>query len=158
MLLTPHVLSGMLFGSMFPGPLLVPFVSFFSYILLELIPHWDLEDSKKKTALLIRYIDVIASIILYVTLILLKQFNLSLALGGIVSATIYIFFFLVHSLQDENHTFKKIHVVKSKLKNHDRSLWGILIQLAICVICVTVILGLVDFPTWERFQRNFMII
>lgn len=154
MLLTPHVLTGMLVGGLTPSIFLVPFTALISFVLVELIPHWDPSDNTKKRTAIIRYIDFFLALIALLVVTILKDMSFGHLFGGFFVAVYYIFFFLLTHLPIENPKLFTLKHFKKKLTYSDRSFWGILIQASICILVISIMFDLIDFPTWDKLTRN----
>jgi hypothetical protein len=157
MLLTPHVLSGMFFADMSPSVFLVPFFSVISFFFLEMIPHWDPEFETSRKNTILRSIDIVLSLVSFLSIVLFRGFDFGVIIGGVSSFLIYFVFHFLSLVKVENPLLSKLNGFRKKLKYHDRSAWGIMVQVAICVLCVTLLLNLVDFPTWERIRKNLLV-
>jgi hypothetical protein len=154
MLLTAHILSGMTFGSLTAKTYLSPLFGFLSYFVLESIPHWDIRDSYKKFAKIIRILDFTLAFFSFALILILNQLNMRLILGGITSVVVYLFFYLGELNNSEKGFWGFLKKLKKKIQYHDKSVWGILIQIAICVLAVAIIFNLIDFPTWNRVKTE----
>jgi hypothetical protein len=154
MLLTPHVLAGMLFGGV-AGTTFSPFAGIFSYFFLEMIPHWDPTNDKKR-GLIIKFIDFVFALAAFFIVVVLKGSETAYIIGGMFSAFTFFFFYILNSSSLKNRYLVKLMDFKFKIKYTDKTLWGVLIQLSICIICLALIFNLVDFPTWSRIQQNFL--
>ena len=163
MLLTPHVLSGMMFGGFANDYRLSPFLGLISYFIVELIPHWDPENKDSKTVLWIRFLDIILAFVTFFGVIMFMQIDPDrrnmvpqYLLGGIGGSLPYLFFFAAMWNHHISDTLLKAHTFKSKIKFRDRSGWGILIQVAICILCIAIIFKLLPFPSWNKFVQQFL--
>ncbi len=157
MLLTPHVLTGMLAGSLAPNFLLSPFYSLASYFLLEMIPHWDPEKDKNRRGEIIHYIDILFSISALFTVIIARDLNPKYIFGGLTSFILYFVFYYASKLEIKNYYFNLLKNLKNNLKYTDKSMWGILVQVSVCILVLTIIFDLIDFPTWDRIQKNIFV-
>lgn len=155
MLLTPHILAGMYAGSLPDNFVFSPILSILSYFFLEAIPHWDPENFGRKRVQVIHYIDFTFAIILYLVIIFVKEFDVKLVLGGLFSVLMYALFLLLEHSKVHNALVEKVVNFHNKLKYTDRSLWGVLIQVSVSVICFALLFNLIDFPTWNRIRENF---
>jgi hypothetical protein len=166
MLLTPHILAGMLFGTFTDDYRLSPFLGLFSYIVLECIPHWDSDNFSKSWVKVVRYIDFCLAAIAFIMIIFLKQtsgnlssngivFDIRYILGGLFGAIPYFVFNLGPLAFSTSPFFTWAKKAHSFFRYEDKSVWGVLIQVSVCIICLAIIFKLVDFPTWERLSREF---
>jgi len=153
MLFTPHILSGMMFGSFASDYGFAFLLGFFSYFLLELIPHWDPEETNKKSIATIRYIDVGLAAISFLVVIMTKQLDKSYILGGIGAIVPYICFQLAPFFTHHEIVLKLVKF-KKRLTYKDKSAWGVLIQLSICIISVSIMFQLIDFPTLDKIRTQ----
>lgn len=151
MLLTPHILSGMVFGGFASNPALSPFLGVLSYFVLEMIPHWDPENRDRKIVNLIKIADLWVGIISFLVVIGLIGSNPAKnILGGISTGLVYLLFSVLHLFPHQNEFVKQLHKYKIGIKYTDRSSWGILIQVSICILAVAILFKLVDFPSWQK--------
>lgn len=154
MLLTPHVFAGMLAGSFTSDYVLSPFFGLASYFILEIIPHWDPENHNRTDVRFIRILDIVVATISFFVVILMKQLDPRYVLGGIFAAIPYLFFYFSDLMKINS----RILTWKKKFQYTDRSAWGILIQGAICIIAITIIFNLIDFPSKDRFLRQLIAV
>lgn len=167
MLLTPHVLAGMLFGSFSNSVYMVPFLGLFSYFVLELIPHWDPQNFNKPIIKILRYIDFCIASVAFIVILFLKQtsgnlsssgiiFDMRYLVGGIFGALPYFIFNLFPLLLTDSNFFTRAKDMHKKFTYNDRSVWGLMIQISICIICIAILFKLVDFPTLQRLQLELL--
>jgi hypothetical protein len=155
MLMTPHVLSGMVFGDIPGSYLWAPALGLLSYFVLELIPHWDPEDPQKKRFTLVRSLDFGICFILFFLFSALRDFDAGVMLGGLFAGVPYLIFYIIMIFAHEGSIPGLIHHYKSKIKYSDKSVWGVIIQFAICMLAIAILFDLVDFPTWEKIREQF---
>lgn len=157
MLLTPHVLTGMIAGRLSSSVVLSVFLSLVLFFIIEMIPHWDPVEDKSRRTVVIRLADLGISLILFLTLIFFNDFDINILIGGITSFFVYIFFYLIDLFKPKSESLSWIWKFRKRVKYEDKSVWGILIQLSICILGITFLLNLIDIPTWDRIRRNILI-
>lgn len=163
MLLTPHVLAGMTFGNFSDNYVFSGVLGAFSYLAMELIPHWDPENKNRKLVRLIRQIDFILApsatlVVIFFKLLELEGQNgasYSFILGGVVAMVIYMSIYFAPVDRSSKSLLAKIKYAHSRIKSTDRTIWGILIQVSVCILSITILFALIEFPTMDKIREQF---
>lgn len=160
MILTPHLLSGMTFGTFSDNVFLAFFLGALSYIFIELIPHWDPENKNKKFVKVLRVFDFIfaplALLSVVVSLLYLgddytRIYNM--LAGGVAATFIYIILYVAFFYRGKGKFLQKMSKFHRTFKNSDRTVWGVLVQLAVCIICITLLFELIHLPTIQEARE-----
>lgn len=167
MLLTPHILAGTLVGgTLGTSPFMSVVLSFFTYFILEFIPHWDPENRTRLIVKIARTLDLLcASLFLFFLAFIAFQqdstlsitsnglpveFNLKHVLAGSTSFIMYVVVYLITELSGKKENLKRFSDFLKKLNYEDRTIWGIIIQIAIPVMSIAILFRLIDFPSLQR--------
>jgi len=70
--------------------------------------------------------------------------------AGVSVFILYMGFWSVHWLKGENPTLNKISLVKHKVRFLDKTWWGISVQIAICIVTITILFKLMPLPSWSK--------
>jgi hypothetical protein len=167
MLLTPNILTASLLSHDFSGSVFGSIlISVLTYFVLNLIPHWDPQNHNRLIVKIARYLDFAfsASYLAFMVIVLFQpdsslnftlnsqevNFNLYSVLGAFVNAIIYLAFYAATILNIKNKFIKKLISFDITVRYHDRSLWGILVQIGLTILSLTLLFRLIGFPSWDR--------
>lgn len=171
MLLLPTLLFASVMGNSFAGNIFMAFfVGLISFFLINLIPHWTPENFQKKSVVFIRYTDFVLAGLYFCFLIfavLQPGFDLQLEINGyevafntihliatLAAAILYFFFYYYKAKEIKNRYIKAFYDFGEMISYKDRSLWGLFVQFAIIVVCVTILFHLIDFPSWQKILTS----
>lgn len=169
MLLTPHLMAGAFVSSYFGGNIFISvIVTFLNYFFIESIPHWDPENPKKKLTHITRYLDyffssIIITFCIYILFlggklsfvsyglnVTLNYFHIS---GVFITLLIYLIINLLTTLSNPPKYVVSFLKLYKRIKNNDRSYWGIFIQFAIVVVSFAIIFRYFHIPSIAELLR-----
>lgn len=167
MLLFANILASVFISVSFGlDPIMSGIMGFFSYFILNLIPHWVPENKKSQMNKIINILDYIFGLIFisFLSIALFQKsletnitlngnlitFDISSLIAAITSSITYTFFNILENIDIKSEFLKKLLTIKNSLEYKDMSFWGISIHIAIIILSISLLFRLIDLPSWQK--------